>query len=97
MSKRTSDHISVFTAELIAILLHFSGNTSNKAVICTDSLSALNSLSSGKSLARQDKINEVMQSVFIIRQYGRLVNFVWVPSHMGVKGNEEADHLLNRH
>ncbi len=68
-----------------------------KAVICTDSLSALNSLSSGKSLARQDMINEVMQSVFIIRQYGRLVNVVWVPSHMGVKGNEEADHLLNRH
>ncbi len=30
MSERTSDHISVFTAELTAILLHFSGNTSIK-------------------------------------------------------------------
>ncbi len=41
-------------------------------------------------------INEVMQSVFIIRQYGRLVNFVWVPSHMCVKGNEEADRLAKQ-
>ncbi len=96
MSKRTSDHISVFTAELIAILLALQWIEviqPTKAVICTDSLSALNSLSSGKSLARQDMINEVMQSLFRIRQYGLLVNFVWVPSHMGVKGNEEADHL----
>ncbi len=67
MSKITSDHISVFTAELIAILLALQWIEEiqpTKAVICTDSLSALNSLSSGKSLARQDMINEVMQSFF---------------------------------
>ncbi len=38
-------------------------------------------------------IFEVMQSLFRISQSGLIVNFMWVPSHMGVDGNEEADHL----
>ncbi len=52
----TAIYISVFTEELIAILIALQWIEeiqSTKAVICTDSLSALNSLSSGKSLARQ--------------------------------------------
>uniref|UniRef100_A0A9J8CA31 Uncharacterized protein n=1 Tax=Cyprinus carpio carpio TaxID=630221 RepID=A0A9J8CA31_CYPCA len=99
MSKRTSDHISVFTAEIIAICLALQWIEEiqpTRAVICTDSLSALNSLESGTSSARQDMINQVMQSLYRTRQYGILVNFVWVPSHMGVKGNEEADNLAKQ-
>ncbi len=38
-------------------------------------------------------IFEVMQSLFRISQSGLIVNFMWVPSHMGVDGNEVADHL----
>ncbi len=98
MSKRTSDHISVFTAVLIALLLALEWIEEiqpTKAVICTDCLSALNSLSSLKWLARPDMINEVMQSQFSIRQCGLVVNCVWVPpSHMA--GNEEADHLAKQ-
>ncbi len=59
-SKRTSDHISVFAAELIAILialLWIEEIQPTKAVICTYYLLALNSISSGKSLARQYMIH----------------------------------------
>ncbi len=38
-------------------------------------------------------IFEVMQSLYRISQSGLIVNFMWVPSHMGVDGNEVADHL----
>ncbi len=38
-------------------------------------------------------IFEVMQSLFRISQSGLIVNFMWVPSHMGVDGNEVADNL----
>ncbi len=64
-----------------------------RSVICTDSLSVLNSLLRGNTTARQDMIFEVMQSLFRISQSGLIVNFMWVPSHTGVDRNEVADHL----
>uniref|UniRef100_A0A671QEF9 Reverse transcriptase domain-containing protein n=1 Tax=Sinocyclocheilus anshuiensis TaxID=1608454 RepID=A0A671QEF9_9TELE len=99
ISKRISDHISVYTTETIAIFLALQWIEEVqpiRSVICTDSLSVLNSLLSGISTARQDIIFEVMQSLFRIRQSGLMVNFLWVPSHMGVEGNEEADHLAKQ-
>ncbi|KAK0134187.1 hypothetical protein N1851_030250 [Merluccius polli] len=36
-------------------------------------------------------IVEILQSVFRIYKAGREVGFLWVPAHVGVKGNEEAD------
>ncbi len=99
ISKRISDHISVFTTEIIAIYLALQWIEEVqpiRSVICTDSLSVLNSLLSGIAIARQDMIFEVMQSLFRIRQAGIIVNFMWVPSHMGVEENEEADHLAKQ-
>ncbi len=94
ISKSISDQISVFTTEIIAIFLALQWIEVQpiRSVICTDSLSVLNSLLRGNATARQDMIFEVMQSLFRISQSG-LVNFMWVPSHMGVDGNEVADHL----
>lgn len=31
--------------------------------------------------------------MFAIQQQGIVIQFVWVPAHKGVKGNEEADKL----
>jgi len=48
--KRTSDHISVFTSELIAIILALQWVEEiqpSRSVICTDSLSAIESIASG--------------------------------------------------
>ncbi len=52
ISKRTTDHIQVFTAELIAVstALHCTEGRQNEwCVICTESQSALESLESGVS------------------------------------------------
>ncbi len=97
ISKSISDQISVFTTEIIAIFLALQWIEEVqpiRSVICTDSLSVLNSLLRGNATARQDMIFEVMQSLFRIGQSGLIVNFMWVPSHMGVDGNEVADHLV---
>jgi len=62
-------------------------------VIRTDSQSALQTLESGTSLARQDILNETLQKLYSIKHLDIRVSFLWVPAHVGVKGNEEADKL----
>ncbi len=97
ISKRISDHISVFTTEIIAIFLALQWIEEVqpiRSVICTDSLSVLNSLLSGNATATQDMIFEVMQSLFRISQSRLIVNFMWV--HHSVEGHEEADRLAKQ-
>lgn len=96
--KRTSDHTSVFTSELIAIILALQWVEGQpiRSVICTDSLSAIESLASGISTARQDLIYEILQSLFRTRQLGIIIHFLWIPAHMGVAGNEEVDSLAKQ-
>ncbi len=56
LAKRTTDYLSVFTTELIAIVLalHWLLETQiKKAVLCSESLAALRSIQSGQSNCRQ--------------------------------------------
>jgi len=39
---------------------------------------------------------EVLQSVTRIKNQGGQVQFMWVPAHVGVKGNELVDELAKR-
>ncbi|XP_042577199.1 uncharacterized protein LOC109095263 [Cyprinus carpio] len=97
--KRTSDHISVFISELIAIILALQWVEEVQpilSVICTDSLSAIESLASGISTARQDLIYEILQSIFRTRQLGIIIHILWIPAHMGVVGNEVVDSLAKQ-
>ncbi len=99
IAKRLSDHVSVFTTELLAIILALQWIEEvqpERTVICSDSMAALTSLLSGKSEARQDLVFEVLQSLFRIRQLRIEVNFLWVPAHVGVNGNEEVDLLAKK-
>ncbi len=57
---------------------------------------ALTSLLSCKSEARQDLVFEVLLNLFSIRQVRIEVNFLWVPAHVGVDGNEEVDLLAKK-
>ncbi len=59
-------------------------------------MAALTILLSGKSEARQDLVFEVLQSLLRIRQLRIEVNFLWVPAHVGVNGNEEVDLLAKK-
>ncbi len=99
MAKRLSDHLSVFTTELLAIILALQWIEEvqpERTVICSDSMAALTSLLSGKSIARQDLVFEVLLNLFRIRQLRIDVHFLWVPAHVGVDGNEEEDLLAKK-
>ncbi len=99
MAKRLSDHLSVFITELLAIILALQWIEevqSEITVMCSDSMAALTSLLSCKSEARQDLVFEVLLNLFRIRQLRIEVNFLWVPAHVGVDGNEEVDFLAKK-
>lgn len=94
--KRISNHLSVFTGELLAIMLAVNKVYEmdlNKSIICSDSTSALLCLDIKKSETRQDIIIEILQLLQNLEQKNKIVEFVWVPAHSGVEGNEAADRL----
>ncbi len=87
-----SDQLSVYTGELMAILLAVQVIKERKiqnAVICSDSYSAIVSIDNQKSESRPDLIMELKQSRIEVQ-------FMWVPAHVGIKGNEEADKLAKQ-
>ncbi|XP_039535824.1 uncharacterized protein LOC120484610 [Pimephales promelas] len=94
--ERVSDHVSVFTGELLAIMVAINKISEmgiNKTLICSDSSSALMCLEAQKSDTRQDIVLEILQILFMMQQKNKIVQFLWVPAHTGVAGNEAADKL----
>ncbi len=92
--------ISVYTAEMVAILIALKWVEEVKpsaVVICSDSFSILNSSISGKSDSRQDILIEILQNLYRICQL-RLsaVFFLWVPAHVGVEGNHDLDKIAKQ-
>ncbi len=67
-----------------------------KVVICSDSASVLVSLISFHSKSQQDILYEILYSVTRITNQGGQVKFVWVPAHLGVKGNEKVDKVAKK-
>ncbi len=97
-TKRTTDYLSVYTLELVAIILGLQWiewRNKNNVVVASDSLSALISIGSGKS-CRLDILNEIYQIILRLHNNGKNVSFVWVPAHVGVKGNKEVDLLAKQ-
>lgn len=94
---------SIFTAEYVAILKaleHLDNqNTSNIKMhaILTDSLSCLQDL---RNQDTQGSRIDIRQE--ILKLYSKLtsnelnITFVWIPSHVGLRGNENAD-LIAKH
>ena len=86
---------SIFTAELRAILLALNLITKSPKdhfIICTDSLSSLTSIKNMK----QD--HPLLQDIFDLyttcaTHLHKCVMFCWVPSHVGIQGNERVDAL----
>ena len=90
---RISNNASIFSAEIEAIravLNYIKVSWLDKFVIFSDSKSVL------ESIELQDSSNpliiDMLQTVYkLINKQKKVIEFCWVPSHVGIQGNEEAD------
>lgn len=101
IKRRTSDYLAVYTVELTAIALalnwlfmNYIGGI-NRAVVASDSQAALLSIKTGKS-CRLDLLYKIYHILFQLHSKGVCVQFVWVPAHVGIDGNEEVDILAKQ-
>ena len=85
--------LSVYTDEMMAVIIGLQWVEEvlpDRVVLCVDSVSALLSIRSRES-ARPDLVLEIQLSLYRLRNIGKRVEFCWVPAHVGVRGNEDAD------
>ena len=84
---RLPNNFSIFFAELKSIN-HIEQDISWRYIICTDSLSAMQALEGEKTdnpliVSLLEKLSRLCERADIV--------FCWLPSHIGMSGNEEAD------
>lgn len=86
------DSCSIMSGESIALreaLLHIMSTNGDKWAVVTDSMSALRAIENPRpkaTLARQ--IRNIWWRLTEVR---KKIVFIWVPSHCGIVGNEQAD------
>ena len=97
LSIRTSSHSSISSTELAAIescLLHvkesYQGEILN-LVIFTDSLSSLMNLKESNNAYNDPDVYRILSTISELQEKGKEVTLVWVPAHVGIPGNEQAD------
>ena len=93
-SRRLPNGVSVFTSEMVALIWAVNWVEEvrpQQAIICSDSAAALMALQGGRSQVRPDLVCELLTALYRINQTGIRVEFMWVPAHVGVEGNEAAD------
>ena len=84
-------YCSVFTAELTAIRIALRSikNSIGSFMICTDSYSALQSISvysPGHPI-----VQDIQSTLLSLSKKGTTIRFAWIPGHVGITGNEKAD------
>lgn len=86
---RLPDRIGIFSAELAAVIsaMTFASGLPGRTLICTDSLSVVKAL----SFNRKGVFNYVLPPTCRDK-----VTILWIPSHMGIEGNERADEIAKR-
>ncbi|XP_076037736.1 uncharacterized protein LOC143023118 [Oratosquilla oratoria] len=94
LKRKLPDFSSVFTAEVLAVsnALKFVFNSvpCGRNVVFTDSMSVLSSVNN--LLPHHFLVQEIQEWLILINNRKKIkVNFCWVPSHVGVTGNEKAD------
>ncbi|GBN51102.1 hypothetical protein AVEN_181087-1, partial [Araneus ventricosus] len=93
LSYRLHNCCSVFTAELVAIfcaLQELLPSNRRNFIIYTDSMSALETLSHYDNRIHPVAL-EILSVLQFLRNKGFNIIFCWVPSHVGISGNETSD------
>ena len=92
---RLNGSASIYTAEAYAInkaLLNILDKRIPSAIIATDSLSVLHSIyKEGLHNTAHYIIALIRQKILAIRNRGGDIKLYWIPSHIGIKGNDIAD------
>lgn len=92
------DHaVSSTTAELSGIhaaLLHITTKPPNNWLLATDSRCAVHNILSSKG-ANPDLVCEIIRLGHLLVSHGSNLRVQWIPSHIGLPGNEMADHLAS--
>ena len=92
-TERLPDRSSIFSAELHAVFLamdHIETSRKRKFVIFSDSMSCLQAIS-GKDW-KNPLVQKVLERLHNLqKELSKSVIFCWIPSHVGIKGNEAAD------
>ena len=91
-SFRVKDNSSIFTAEIEAIrgaLQYIKVSWMRKFIVFCDSKSLLESISTQES--NNPLINDTLQAIYQLYSKNKIIEFCWIPSHVGIIGNEEAD------
>ena len=100
ISVRLPNGQSVYTAELEAIhhaLRLAEALEDDKVVLLSDSLSALESLTSKYSASRPDTLREILEQIHKLEKFhDKEIQLCWVPSHIDIPGNERADKLARQ-
>ena len=99
-SFKVNAHASIYTCELAAILhalviihTHKHIYKEKKVALFTDSLSSLQSIQAGHSNNRPILLNNILKLITLLNNNNTEISLVWVPSHVGLDGNEKADQL----
>jgi ribonuclease HI len=90
------NYCSVFVSELMAILkvLQWIEDVMpNRAVILSDSLSALNAIEDITGSSREDLVYDIVTTLTNLNYRGIDIQLAWVPAHSGIPGNERVDML----
>ena len=92
VTARLPDGASIFSAEAHAILLaleFIERHECSRFVIFSDSLSCLQAIHNVKWL--NPLILDILEKCHFLSLAGKEVHFCWIPSHVGITGNERAD------
>lgn len=92
ISLRLNDNITIYKAELFAIyysLLYVASQYSLKKIsVYSDSLSSVTSIATCSSTANPTILNNILSIITLNKLQVRVT---WIPSHIGISGNERAD------
>ncbi|KAK2720211.1 hypothetical protein QYM36_004190 [Artemia franciscana] len=77
--------------EALLLILDSTWKLGDSVVICTDALTGLESLMSVKAHKRESLIRRIQDTAFRASKKLKVLRFMWVPAHMGIADNEQAD------